>query len=67
MGIRVEQAEDADAAVKAAWQHNGCVVIDFRVEREANVFPIVPAGQAIGEMMMSAPAATAGTPSSSKV
>jgi hypothetical protein len=34
-------------------------VIDFRVEREANVFPIVPAGLAIGDMMMAAPAAPA--------
>jgi hypothetical protein len=44
------------------------VVIDFRVEREANVFPIVPAGQAIGEMMMSVPATPAvPTPSSTQV
>jgi len=27
-------------------------VIDFRVEREANVFPMVPAGRAIGEMLV---------------
>jgi acetolactate synthase-1/2/3 large subunit len=27
------------------------VVIDFRVEREANVFPIVPQGKSIGEMI----------------
>jgi hypothetical protein len=26
-------------------------VIDFRVEREANVFPIVPQGKSIGEML----------------
>jgi hypothetical protein len=32
------------------------VVIDFRVEREANVFPIVPAGKSIGEMMVTATA-----------
>jgi acetolactate synthase I/II/III large subunit len=58
-GIRVEEAADAEAAVTAAWSHNGCVVIDFRVEREANVFPIVPAGLAIGDMMTAAPAAPA--------
>ena len=27
-------------------------MIDFRVEREANVFPIVPQGQSIGEMLV---------------
>jgi acetolactate synthase-1/2/3 large subunit len=58
-GITVEHADDAPAAVAAAWKHNGCVVIDFRVEREANVFPIVPAGLAIGDMMTAAPAAPA--------
>jgi hypothetical protein len=29
-------------------------VIDFRVEREANVFPIVPAGKSIGDMLVAA-------------
>jgi acetolactate synthase-1/2/3 large subunit len=50
-GMTVENAADTRGAIDAAWQHDGCVVIDFRVEREANVFPMVPAGQAIGEMM----------------
>jgi acetolactate synthase-1/2/3 large subunit len=27
------------------------VLIDFRVEREANVFPIVPQGKSIGDML----------------
>jgi hypothetical protein len=27
------------------------VLIDFRVEREANVFPMVPAGRAIHDML----------------
>ena len=55
-GIRVDCADDAAEAVRAAWAHDGCVVIDFRVEREANVFPMVPAGRAIGDMMTAAPA-----------
>jgi acetolactate synthase I/II/III large subunit len=67
-GITVENAEDAPTAIHAAWKHNGCVVIDFRVEREANVFPIVPAGLAIGDMLTAAPVAPAApartTPSS---
>ncbi len=66
-GMRVEDVADAPAAVAAAWQHDGCVVIDFRVEREANVFPIVPAGLAIGDMMMAAPAAPAVSSPSLKV
>ncbi len=64
-GLRVEDAADTHAAIAAAWAHDGCVVIDFRVEREANVFPMVPAGRAIGDMMMAAPVAASVVPSSS--
>jgi acetolactate synthase-1/2/3 large subunit len=51
LGITVERAEDMVAALTAAWQHDGCVVLDCRVEREANVFPMVPAGKAIHDML----------------
>ena len=53
LGLTVERAEDVADAVRVAWQHDGSVVIDFRVEREANVFPIVPQGKSIGEMLVS--------------
>ena len=46
-----DTARDTAAAIDAAWKYNGCVVIDFRVEREANVFPIVPAARAIHDML----------------
>jgi acetolactate synthase-1/2/3 large subunit len=52
MGITVEDPAGAPAAIAEAWAHDGPVVIDFRVEREANVFPMVPAGRAIGEMLV---------------
>ena len=39
--------------MRDAWQHDGSVVIDFRVEREVNVFPMVPQGKSIGEMLVS--------------
>jgi acetolactate synthase-1/2/3 large subunit len=50
-GVTVEHRDNVDAAIAAAWAHSGAVVIDFVVEREANVFPIVPQGRAIGDMM----------------
>ncbi|MFL5607320.1 MAG: biosynthetic-type acetolactate synthase large subunit, partial [Gemmatimonadaceae bacterium] len=53
-GITVETAADAITAIDDAWEHAGPVVIDFRVEREANVFPIVPQGKSIGEMLVEA-------------
>ncbi|CAN5321170.1 biosynthetic-type acetolactate synthase large subunit [soil metagenome] len=53
-GIMVESASEVDWAIEEAWDHPGVVVLDFRVEREANVFPIVPQGRSIGEMMTDA-------------
>jgi len=32
--------------------HDGPAVIDFRVEREVNVFPIVPQGKSLSEMLV---------------
>ncbi|MEX2571172.1 MAG: biosynthetic-type acetolactate synthase large subunit [Gemmatimonadota bacterium] len=54
-GVRVETVEQVDEAIAKAWDHDDSVVLDFRVEREANVFPIVPQGQSIGDMMTEAP------------
>lgn len=53
-GITVDSVSQVDGAIADAWDHPGVVVIDFRVEREANVFPIVPQGRSIGEMMTDA-------------
>jgi acetolactate synthase-1/2/3 large subunit len=47
----VEHARDVPAAIADAWSIDDCALIDFRVEREANVFPIVPQGKSIGEMI----------------
>jgi acetolactate synthase I/II/III large subunit len=55
-GFVADRKEDLEDVIEAAWEHDGSVVIDFRVEREANVFPIVPQGQSIGEMLTAAPA-----------
>ena len=53
-GITVDSVASVSWAIEEAWDHPGVVVIDFRVEREANVFPIVPQGRSIGEMMVDA-------------
>ena len=55
VGLRVDEPAEVDAAIERAWDHDGCVLIDFRVERESNVFPIVPQGGSIGEMMTASP------------
>jgi acetolactate synthase-1/2/3 large subunit len=51
-GLTVDHTCDVDSAISFAWSHAAPVVIDFRVEREANVFPIVPAGGSLGEMLV---------------
>jgi acetolactate synthase-1/2/3 large subunit len=50
-GIRVESCDEVVPALKAAIETDGPFVLDFRVEREENVFPMVPAGAAINEMI----------------
>jgi len=50
-GVRVESCDEVMPALKAALECEGAFVMDFRVEREENVFPMVPAGAAINEMI----------------
>lgn len=50
-GMRVDSAQDVRPALKKAIAHDGPYVLDFRIEREENVFPMVPAGAAINEMI----------------
>ncbi|HON82093.1 MAG TPA: biosynthetic-type acetolactate synthase large subunit [Methanoregulaceae archaeon] len=50
-GMRVESADDVVPALTAAIDTDGPFILDFRVEREENVFPMVPAGAAINEMI----------------
>lgn len=52
-GIRVEKAEDIEKAFHIAKENkNGPTVIEFIIERETNVLPIVPGGKALTDMIM---------------
>lgn len=51
----VTRVDQVESAIEAAWAHPGTALLDFHVEREANVYPIVPAGRSIGEMLTGAP------------
>ena len=53
-GITVERIEDVQAAIDEAYATDGPVLIDFRVEREVNVWPMVPQGKSIGETITDA-------------
>ncbi|RAQ95227.1 acetolactate synthase, large subunit, biosynthetic type [Thermogemmatispora tikiterensis] len=51
-GMRVERREEVQAAVQKAMQTPGTVIIDFAIEAEANVYPMVPPGAAITDMII---------------
>ncbi|BDC36468.1 MAG: biosynthetic-type acetolactate synthase large subunit [Candidatus Methanoliparum thermophilum] len=46
-GIRVTKKSEVDDAIQEAIRYDGPVLIDFRVEEEENVFPMVPAGKTL--------------------
>ncbi|MGH2901681.1 MAG: thiamine pyrophosphate-dependent enzyme, partial [Solirubrobacteraceae bacterium] len=50
-GMRVTQRSEVEATVRAAQATAGTVVIDFRVEQEDSVYPMVPSGAALSEMI----------------
>ena len=56
VGMRIEKKEDVEAAIRKSLEINDRpVVMDFRVVPEENVFPMIPAGQSIEEMMVKHP------------
>ncbi len=50
-GIRVDAPEDVRGAIEKALAIDGPVLMDFRVEREENVWPMVAPGAAISDVM----------------
>ena len=51
VGIRVTKKSEVRPAIDRALAIDNCVFIDFHIEQEENVFPMVPAGQAINKMI----------------
>jgi acetolactate synthase I/II/III large subunit len=49
--MRVDQRGDVLPAVQAARQHPGPMLLDFRVEQEDSVYPMVPAGADLHAMI----------------
>jgi len=50
-GITVKERSQVIPTVKSVREHNGPVVIDFRVEQEDTVYPMVAAGAALHDMI----------------
>jgi len=51
LGIRVAKKEEVRPALEKAIAADNTVLIDFKVEPEENVFPMVPAGEAINQFI----------------
>nr|HET6900865.1 thiamine pyrophosphate-dependent enzyme [Ktedonobacteraceae bacterium] len=51
IGMRITRREDVQEAIHRAMQIEGTVIIDFVIESESNVYPMVAPGSGIGNMI----------------
>ncbi len=54
-GMRVTKREDVKAAVEKAMSTEGTVIVEFMIESDANVYPMVAPGSAITNMIEESP------------
>jgi acetolactate synthase-1/2/3 large subunit len=52
MGLRATKPEEVEAVLKEGLAAPGPVIMDFKVDREESVYPMVPAGAPITEMLL---------------
>jgi acetolactate synthase-1/2/3 large subunit len=55
-GRRVERGAEVDDAVRDAIAHPGPALVEFLIEQEANVFPMIPPGASLSEPIEGEPA-----------
>jgi acetolactate synthase-1/2/3 large subunit len=51
-GFMAQKPSEVESVIKEALSHKGPAIMDFRVDPKANVYPMVPAGKAINEMLL---------------
>ncbi len=51
-GIRIDALDDLDSGIEAMMEHDGPVIVDCRVAKLANCFPMIPSGAAHTEMLL---------------
>ncbi len=51
-GIRIHNQSELDAGIKDMMEHDGPVLVDCLVTKEANCFPMIPSGAAHTEMLL---------------
>jgi acetolactate synthase-1/2/3 large subunit len=50
-GRTVTEGDDVEAAVRWAEAQEGCTILDFHIDPEANVYPMIPSGMSVNEMI----------------
>ena len=51
-GIQIDTLDELDAGIQAMIDHPGPVIVDCRVTKEANCFPMIPSGAAHTDMLL---------------
>ncbi len=64
-GLRIRRPGDIDARLQQAREHDGPVLIVAEVVKEDNVFPMIPSGAALSEMIIEPPRTRLEKPSGS--
>jgi acetolactate synthase-1/2/3 large subunit len=63
--LRIRRPADADRILREAHEHDGPCVVVAEVVKEDNVFPMIPAGASVSEMLIEKPKHTLAKPSGS--
>jgi len=50
-GRTIEPGGDIEDAIKWAQNQEGCTILDFHIDPEANVYPMIPSGMSVHEMI----------------
>jgi acetolactate synthase-1/2/3 large subunit len=50
-GRTVREGDDVEGAVRWAEEQSGCVILDFHIDPEKNVYPMIPSGMSVNEMI----------------
>ena len=50
-GIRVTKQDELESAIAEANAHDGPVIVDFVIEKVDDLYPMIPAGQSIEELI----------------
>ena len=51
LGLRCTSQDDLEATIRKAMEHDGPVVIDFVIRADENVYPMIPAGESIEQLI----------------